>query len=122
MRKLISSLAVLVSAFLLVACQQEAKQEEVHYTATIIVHFSEEKTVEKTVTVKKGDSVMDALEESFAVEETEGFITSIDGVSQDEATNTYWSYELNGEFASKGAENQLISENDKIVFSLTTFK
>ncbi|HFH9838031.1 TPA: DUF4430 domain-containing protein [Streptococcus suis] len=122
MKKLISSIAVLISTFLLVACQQEVKQEEEYYTATITVHFSEEETIEKTVTVKKGASVMDALEESFTVEETEGFITSIDGVSQDEATSTYWSYEVNGEFASKGAENQLVSENDEIVFSLTTFK
>ncbi|MGT2910594.1 DUF4430 domain-containing protein [Streptococcus cameli] len=126
MKKLFLGLNTLVVAFLLVACQSAASVEEKEVdsnalTATLTVKF-EDKTDTKTVHFEKDDSVMDILEENYEVDEDNGMVTAIDGVSQDVSKKTYWMYDINDELAPKGAEEMTVAEGDTIVFYLETFE
>lgn len=122
MKKIFFSLASLGLFLSLTACGQTADNEtEIVYSATLTVTFAD-RTAQQEVTFEEGDSVMDVLEEYHEVEESNGMVTAIDGVSQDAASNTYWMYDVNGELAPKGAEEQLLAEGDSIEFYLETFE
>lgn len=124
MKKIILGFSTLSAFVLLAACQNESKptttDNEETLTATLTVEF-EDKTDIKEVTFEKDDSVMDILEEYHEVEEEEGMVTAIDGVSQNAAENTYWMYDVNKELAAKGAEETTIQEGDTVTFYLETF-
>lgn len=115
MKKCTLSLVAFLSTVFLVACQQTDTDTEKQYQATVTIQLTDEE-IEKTVTVEEGDSVMDVLEDNFTVEENDGFVTSIDGVGQDTTKGIYWMYDVNGEMAQKGAEEQLVEEGDEIRF------
>ena len=122
MKKVLLSLTSLGLFLILAACGQEtADSTEAVYSATLTVTFTDN-TVQQEVTFEEGDSVMDVLEDYHEVEESNGMVTAIDGVSQDAASNTYWMYDVNGELAPKGAEEQLLVEGDTIEFYLETFE
>lgn len=122
MKKVLLSLTSLGLFLILAACGQEtADSTEAVYSATLTVTFTDN-TVQQEVTFEEGDSVMDVLEDYHEVEESNGMVTAIDGVSQDAASNTYWMYDVNGELAPKGAEEQLLAEGDTIEFYLETFE
>lgn len=72
----------------------------------------------KTVKLPKNSTVMKGLKKLWKVKSTEGFITSIDGKSQDKEKNIYWTYTINGKFANKGAAEQKLANKDKIKFTL----
>ena len=121
MKKQLILLSMLMSVFL-VACGQKT-DSTLEKTQTVTIQITDkDKTVGQEVTFEQGDSVMDVLEEYHHVEEEGGLVVAIDGVSQDPATNTYWLYNVNGEMASKGAEDQLLSDGDVIEFYLETFE
>ena len=44
--------------------------------------FKTEKEVRKIRRIQKGDTVLDVLKEIYPVQENDGFITEIDGISQ----------------------------------------
>jgi len=50
-----------------------------------------------------------------------GFITSIEGVSQDEGTQTYWIYYVNGEMAAVGARDYGVQDGDEVTWRLESF-
>ena len=50
-----------------------------------------------------------------------GFITSIDGMSQDQKNNVFWVYTVNNEMSDKGAQNLLLKKDDTITFNLQAF-
>ncbi|WP_374955781.1 DUF4430 domain-containing protein [Lactobacillus bombicola] len=54
----------------------------------------------------------------MASEEHNGFITAIDGKSQDTHKQIYWTYTINGKFANKGAAEQKVNNHDKVKFTL----
>ncbi|HFU4122636.1 TPA: DUF4430 domain-containing protein [Streptococcus suis] len=122
-KKWLLAFVAFVFAPVLLACQTEDPEDLVTqtYTAQLTVEFGD-RTDQKQVTVEPGDSVMDVLEDVYEIEEDAGLITVIDGVSQDPSTNTYWMYDFNGELAPKGAQEQLVQENDEIRFYLETFE
>ncbi|MDO4634353.1 MAG: DUF4430 domain-containing protein [Streptococcus sp.] len=94
--------------------------EAVKTTAKLIVK-KDEKVLEKNVTFKKGESVLDLLKTTYTIEDKDGFITSIDGLKQDESANKYWMFKINDEVASKGAKDITVKNGDKIEFYQETF-
>lgn len=94
--------------------------ETVKTTAKLIVK-KDEKVLEKNVTFKKGESVLDLLKSNYTIEDKDGFITSIDGLKQDESANKYWMFKINDEVASKGAKDITVKSGDKIEFYQETF-
>lgn len=134
MKKTFSSLALLLATSTLVACapNKESQTAQETTTQTTVVENEQtaqasfvittaDKSTEKLVTFEVGDSVMDALEDHFQVEEEDGMVTSIDGVSQDASKNTYWMYKVNGEMAEVGADQYELKADDKVEFYLETF-
>ena len=47
--------------------------------------------------------MLDVLEEVYPVQENDGFITEIDGISQDKDKGIYWMFDVNGKLGEKAA-------------------
>ncbi|CAM3794416.1 DUF4430 domain-containing protein [Mesobacillus zeae] len=129
MKKVVSLLAFFVLAIgLLAGCgngQQAAEKDKKagmeKEQATIVVKDAEgKKTAEEKVDLK-GQNLQDLMKEHFKVKENKGFFVEIEGISQDEAKNLYWVFEINGEQATKGAKDITPEKGDKIVWELIDF-
>ena len=65
---------------------QQSKTEQTQQkqqTTTIIIQEDGKQLSSKTVSFKTGANLLTVLKENFAIEEEQGFITSIDGHKQD---------------------------------------
>ena len=125
--KKIFSLLTLAFALFLVGCSNNQTKNDTSSSSAAssvkkelkisisIAPEGQEKS-EKTVAVAEGKTAMDALKKAYKVEEKEGFITSIDGHTQDEAKGLYWMFKVNGEMASKGANQITLKDGDKLEF------
>lgn len=82
------------------------------------------KTVDtKTVKIpKKKAKVITGLKKAWKVQETKGFVTAIDGKKQNPKKKIYWTYTINGKWASKGVDLQSVANKDKIKFTLDKVK
>ncbi|KXT77125.1 Additional lipoprotein component of putative cobalamin ECF transporter [Streptococcus sp. DD10] len=89
--------------------------------ATVTIKESEDKVTKKEVNFTDSQTVMDMMKSEFKIEETNGLITSINGVSQDQSKNTYWMYTVNGKMAEKGASETTLKNGDKVEFYLQAF-
>lgn len=119
MKKVLKPIVIASSLLLLAACSNDdanKKPESDEVKVTVSVKPQGEKADKKEVIVDKDDSVMDALEEAYEVEDDNGFVTEIDGHKQDPGKNLYWMYKVNGKMPSKGAEQNGVKDGDKIEF------
>ncbi|MGX7348942.1 DUF4430 domain-containing protein [Dolosicoccus paucivorans] len=73
---------------------------------------------QKEVRVEEGATALDALKKAYEVKESDGFVTEIDGYSNDETTQTYWMYEVNGTMAEVGANDYLLNNHDTMTWTL----
>ena len=96
-----------------------SKTEELK--ASFVIIESGDKQTKKEVSFTKDQTIMDVMKKEFKIEESNGIITSIDGVSQDEATKTYWMYKVNGEMAPKLAGETKLAAGDTVEFYLEKF-
>ncbi len=79
-------------------------------------------TVTREATLPEGSTVFDLMTAcGIPFEEEGGFITSINGVHQDEDAGKYWLYYINGEFAQVGAGEYIVQEGDEITWKLESF-
>lgn len=128
-KKSATLVAALGFAFSLAACGNQTKGEATKPsttstdTATITLDFENDKKVDETkkVTIKKDQTLLEALKDTFKVEEKSGFITSIDGKKQDETAKKYWMFDINGKMADKGAADIHLKKGDKVAFYLGSF-
>lgn len=72
----------------------------------------------QTLEVTDGTILIEAMEEQYEVEGTDGFLTSIEGHEQDEANSKYWMYTVNGEEAPVGAHEYELQADDQIEWRL----
>ena len=131
MKKLTTVLVLALSLFGLVACgQSEAskltssttKQEsDVQGQVTLILK-TENESKKKSVDIKKGYTVMDVLKDVYDVKENGGFITEIDGVSQDTDKGIYWMFDVNGKLGEKAANQLKVKNGDEIKFYQEEYK
>ena len=94
----------------------------VEQTATIILQEDGKEITKEVVSFEPGAVVFDVMDEHFEIIHQDGFITSIDGMTQDEAANKYWLYDINGEMALKGAKELALQAGDEILFKLEEMK
>lgn len=87
---------------------------------TIEIKEDGKQLVEKKIQVPVGTSVFDALKDSFEIKDDKGFITAIDGKSQDETAGKYWMYTVNGAEATVGAKDYVLNDKDTVVFELSS--
>lgn len=130
MKKSFNLLALSLALVTLAACsttnnstttESSSSSQVSQVKATFTIRESDDKVSKKEVTFTENQTVMDVMKKEFTIEETNGLITSIDGVSQDQATNTYWMYTVNGQVAEKGAAETTLSNGDQVEFYLQAF-
>lgn len=97
--------------------QEESK--EVFATVKVVVAGEEMDDVE--VAVDNGVILLDAMKENMEIEETDGFINSINGVEQSEKDNKFWVYTVNDEQVTVGANEYELLDGDQVVWELTEF-
>lgn len=125
MKKISLFVISLLFLTLLFACQSSKTSEkpetkEPTYHVQLTVDFGDE-VKEESFSFKKGETVMDLLQQHFKIEEKDGLVTSINGVSQKPSESVYWMYDVNQKMAEKGVKEQKLSDGDKIVFYLKKF-
>lgn len=102
--------------------QEEAEQVDVKEGLATIAVFSNESEIKGSPVEIDVDHEMDVLAymvENFSVEGTdEGFITSIEGIEQDESEGLYWLYYINEEMPSVGAGEYIVEDGDLIEWKL----
>ncbi|RHW54142.1 DUF4430 domain-containing protein [Lactobacillus bombicola] len=87
-------------------------------TVAYTLNVNKKNIKNKKVKLSKHATVMAGLKKAWRVKSTNGFITAIDGKSQDTHKQIYWTYTINGKFANKGAAEQKVNNHDKVKFTL----
>lgn len=92
-------------------------------TVTYTLREGKKEFATKKVTLpKKNAKVMTGLQKAWKVKQTKGFITSIDGKSQNPKKKIYWTYTVNDKYANKGATQYIVHNKDKVKFTLDKMK
>lgn len=99
--------------------EQTATEEQQELVLVSITKDGQEVVSEKEIQIEEGDKLLDVMKENFEIEENDGFITSIEGISQDVDQQKYWMYEVNGEMASVGAAELELNPDDHVTFDLS---
>ncbi|SDQ17882.1 DUF4430 domain-containing protein [Carnobacterium viridans] len=134
--KLIKLALIGVTALSLVACGETARQEsdssaakstslvesQVNETLSIDIVLEEDEkevdTATKKLEVSEGTTVLEALKKEYEVVEEGGFITSIEGMKQDEKAGKYWMYEVNNTNPTVGAAEYELQDGDQVKWFL----
>ena len=118
MKKISKLILITLSFILLTACSSTSTKSTASSDAGTVRLIVQEdsNTIDENVGFKKGDTVMDVLQDNYEVEVTDGFITAIDGLEQDEKAGKYWMFMLNDELAPKAADQIKVKDGDKIEF------
>jgi hypothetical protein len=125
MKKITVFFALIFSLTLISGCTSKPSESSDSSSAKETVASSEkigEKALsKKQVSFEKGQSLFDVLKETYAVEDDNGMITSIDGHAQDEKNNKYWVFTINDEQVNSGAKDVTLKKDDRVVFKLEQF-
>ncbi|MBL5010360.1 hypothetical protein CUZ96_0023 [Enterococcus lactis] len=116
-----------VSVLMLTSCSTtntpstSNQKEEVKTSqkATITLQENGQNFLKKEVTFKKGETLLTILKQNFEVEENDGFITSLEGRSQDEKNQTYWMFTVDGKSATTGAKEIELNNGQSVIFNLS---
>lgn len=100
--------------------EQKLAEDEVRITITI--DDGNQYVSEEIVQVEEGDILLNVLEDAFYVEEDNGFITSIERVSDDEDEGKYWMYYVDGEPSPVGAGEYELNGGEEITFDLQSIE
>ncbi len=126
-KNLYTIISVFLMSLFLVACgggddgatNSDEGQESVTITISSSVSGETEELTSEELEVSETASLLEVMEENFDVETTEdGFITSIEGESQDVDNGHYWLYEVNEEEVNVGANDYDLEDGDAVEFEL----
>lgn len=95
---------------------QAAKTIKVTYT----LKNGKKRIAHKTIRVKKNTTVLAGLKKCWKVKSSHGFVTSIHGYSQNKRKGLYWTYTVNGKWASAANKVHLHNKN-KVVWTRSKF-
>ena len=124
MKKILTYMVLALSLVTLVACgkseaakltRTSSRQSQSQGKVTLILK-TEKESKKKSVNIQKGDTVLDVLGEVYPVQENDGFITEIDGISQDKDKGIYWMFDVNGKLGEKAANQLKVENGDEIKF------
>lgn len=74
----------------------------------------------KKVTVKDNATVLNGLKKGWEVKIADkDMVSSIDGHSQNNKKQIYWTYTINGKSSNKSVMQQHVKNNDHVVFNLS---
>lgn len=126
-KRFLSILLLLTVTLTFVGCKNNSNADsttssEYSLEATIELIEDGESFKKETLDFNEGEKLLDVMKRSLEVEEKDGFITSIDGHTQDEGSKKYWLYTVNGEMAEVGANQFELHDKDEVVFTLEELK
>lgn len=131
-------LGLFMLSFLLVGCgNQETtstesetseniqdQNEEVTYTIEFSIddalYSIDEEEMNQELTSPKDTTLLEIMQEEFDAVDSDGIITAIDGIEQNESEKAYWLFDINGEFSQVGAGDYQLEEGDEITWNLET--
>lgn len=100
------------------AVASQPAEDTVAITIRVSVEGEELEGGNLATEVEAGSVLLDIMKENFDIEETDGFITSINGEEQDTEAGKYWLYDVNGEMGMVGANEYKVQEGDLIEWNL----
>src|SRR5690625_3523401 len=123
-------MVITTTMLLLVGCgtdeQKNTNDQASTEEGTIHIIISDEEAdevySEDEVTIEEGAILMDVMQENYDIEEEDGFIHGIDGISPEEGEQKAWIYSVNGEDALVGAAEYELSIDDEVVFDLQSWE
>ena len=123
-------MVITTTMLLLVGCgtdeQKNTNDQASTEEGTIHIIISDEEAdevySEDEVTIEEGAILMDVMQENYDIEEEDGFIHGIDGISPEEGEQKSWIYAVNGEDALVGAAEYELSIDDEVVFDLQAWE
>lgn len=71
---------------------------------------------------KEGDKLLDVMKAQMDIQEENGLVTSINGVSQQPDEQKYWLFDVNGKMSDKGAQDVQLKDGDKIDWKLEAYQ
>ncbi|XJS10564.1 DUF4430 domain-containing protein [Aerococcaceae bacterium WGS1372] len=101
---------------------ESTENQEVVINVTVSVDGEVIEDGEQDIEVEDGQNLLELMEANFDVEQTDGFISSINGYEQDDESGKYWLYDVNGEMAEVGAADLKLSDGDQIEWKLEAFE
>ena len=117
--KLISGLLVMFLAFFILTGYTNNNQKNSNtIKVTYTLKQGKKVVATKKTTLKKNDKVITGLKKNWKVKEVKGFITSIDGMKENQQKGIYWTYTINGEKVNKLANQQTLKNKDNVQFTL----
>lgn len=96
----------------------QEKAEVVHVTISVSVDGEAIDDGTQELELEEGTNLLEAMKEHYEIEETDTFITAINGHSQDTDAGKYWLFDLNGEMAPTGANDTVLQEGDVVEWKL----
>lgn len=127
-------LMLFTAGFILAGCQSPQETQESVSETVISSSVAEEETITVTIRISidgeeieggskelevaEGANLLDVMKENYDVEETDTFITAIEGHEQDTEAGKYWLFDLNGEMAPVGASDTELQEGDVVEWKL----
>ncbi|REJ08963.1 DUF4430 domain-containing protein [Halobacillus trueperi] len=101
---------------------QEEQVQEVTVQVQLSKNDGEEMMAEDEITVEKGTTLMEVMEDNYEVEQSEGFINSIEGIAGNQEEKMAWMYTINGDEAMVGANEYEVEDGDEIVFDYQSWE
>lgn len=118
--KVLGSLLVMFLAFFVLTGYKNNDHKSNNNTIKVTYTLKQGKKTVKTkkTTLKQNDKVITGLKKNWKVKEAKGFITSIDGMKENQKKGIYWTYTINGKQVNKLANQQTLKNKDKVQFTL----
>ncbi|MGR9049881.1 DUF4430 domain-containing protein [Halobacillus faecis] len=101
---------------------QEEQVQEVTVQVQVSKNNGEEMMAEDEITVEEGTTLMEVMEDNYEVEQSEGFINSIEGIAGNQEEKMAWMYTINGDEAMVGANEYEVEDGDEIVFDYQSWE
>ncbi|HWO96101.1 MAG TPA: DUF4430 domain-containing protein [Bacillus sp. (in: firmicutes)] len=83
-----------------------------------LMNQQNETILTKEVVFQEGETLYDVTKRAFRIEESEGHITSINGIRSIPEENIHWAAFVNGHFVQLGLNEVTLYANDEIVWAL----
>ncbi|GAA0296896.1 hypothetical protein GGQ92_000450 [Gracilibacillus halotolerans] len=116
-------LLILTSVFVVGCSSDTTTEDDIEVTITLYDEVNDTTIASDDLVVQEGQVLQDILEANYDVEVQQGgFITSIEGHSQNESDSIFWVFEVNEEVVNEGASSYEVQDEDYIEFKLMQFE
>lgn len=116
--------AVVVLALLYISLRPQPKDAGGRKTITVTVEYADGNSKDFTIKTNE-DYLRGALEQEKLISGTESewglYVTTVDGVTADEANRQYWALYIGDEYASTGVDTTPVNDGDSFRLVLESY-